>query len=374
MKRIEIDAESRTGRFGAGLTWSEFDAATQAHGLAVTGGRVSHTGIAGLTLGSGSGWLERKCGTTCENLLSAEVVTADGRLLRASAQENPELFWGLKGGGGNFGVVTEFEFRLHPVGPLVYAGMILHPHAAAAEMLRFFRDFMDTAPDEVSGCAIAMLTAPPAEFIPEPARGQRAAGLIVLYVGDPHDGEEALRPLVQWGEPLVTMVQPMSYTALQAISDDANQWGISEYAKIDYLPELPDDAIDAVLTTAADSRSPFSGVFLARLGGALTRTDRNSMALEVPEAKWFYFCEALWWDPAAAEEETAWAHAFKETMRPWAVDKAPANFISADEGQTRLRASYGDHKYQRLVGLKDLYDPNNVFALNPNIEPTKAPK
>ena len=148
MKSVEIDAESRTGRFGAGLTWAEFDAATQVHGLAVTGGRVSHTGIAGLTLGSGSGWLERVCGTTCENLLSAEVVTADGRVLQASAKENAELFWGLKGGGGNFGVVTAFEFRLHPVGPLLYAGMILHPRAAAADLLRFYRGFMATAPDE----------------------------------------------------------------------------------------------------------------------------------------------------------------------------------------------------------------------------------
>ena len=372
MKHVEIEVVSQTGRFGAGLTWAEFDAATQAHGLAVTGGRVSHTGIAGLTLGSGSGWLERVCGTTCENLLSAEVVTADGRVLRASAKENAELFWGLKGGGGNFGVVTEFEFQLHPVGPLVYAGIILHPHAAAAEMLRFYRDFMDASPDEVCGCAIALLTAPPADFIPEPARGQLAAGLIVMYAGDPRDGEEVLRPLLQWGEPWLTMVQPMPYTAVQAITDDANPWGICEYAKIDYLPELPDAAIDALLTKAADTRSPFSGVFLARLGGALTRSDRTTMALDIPDAKWFYFCEALWWDPAAAEAEIAWAHAFKETMRPWAVDKAPANFISADEGQTRLRASYGDHKYERLVALKDTFDPRNVFALNPNIAPTAA--
>ena len=165
MKRVEIDPDARTGRFGAGLTWAELDAATQAHGLAVTGGRVSHTGIAGLTLGSGSGWLERMFGTTCENLLSAEVVTADGRMLRASADENAELFWGLKGGGGNFGVVTEFEFRLHPIGPIVYAGMILHPRAAAPALLRFYRDFMTDAPDEVCG-GFALLTAPPATSSP----------------------------------------------------------------------------------------------------------------------------------------------------------------------------------------------------------------
>lgn len=372
MKRVEIDPDSRTGRFGAGLTWAEFDAATQAHGLAVTGGRVSHTGVAGLTLGSGSGLLERVCGTTCENLLSAEVVTADGRVLRASADENAELFWGLKGGGGNFGVVTEFEFRLHPVGPLVYAGMILHPRAAAPALLRFYRDFMDAAPDEVCG-GFALLNAPPEDFIPEPVRGQAAAGVWVLYAGDPVEGEEVLRPLLEWGDPSLTMVQPMPYTAVQAMVDGANPWGISEYFKIDYLPDLPDEAIDALVSKAAEARSPFTTVVLCPLGGALGRTDRTAMALEVPNAKWFYFCEALWQDPAAAESEIAWAHAFKETMRPWATDKAPANFVTTDEGQTRLRASFGEEKYQRLVLLKDAYDPGNVFALNPNIAPSAAP-
>ena len=368
MKGVQIDAEDRTGRFGAGLTWAEFDSATAAYGLAVTGGRVSHTGVAGLTLGSGSGWLERACGTTCENLLSVQVVTADGRVLRASADENPELFWGLKGGGGNFGVVTEFEFRLHPVGPLVYAGLILHPRAAAADLLRFYRDFMHAAPDEVCG-GFAMLTAPPDDLIPEPARGQLAAGLTLLYAGDPGVGEEVLRPLLDWGDPWLTIVQPMPYPAVQQFSDAANPWGISEYFKVDYLPELPDDAIDALVDKAAEARSPFTAVYLAPLGGALARTDRTSMALAVPDTKWYYFCEALWWDPAAADAEIAWAHAFKDTMRPWALDKAPANFVTADEGEKRLRASFGDDKYERLVAIKTSYDPGNVFALNPNIAP-----
>ena len=171
MKEVAIDVEQRTGRFGAGLTWGELDAATQAHGLAVTGGRVSHTGIAGLTLGSGSGWLERKYGTTCENLIAAEVVTADGRIVRAAADENAELLWGLRGAGGNFGVVTQFEFRLHPVGPIVYAGMILHPRSAAKELTRVYRDFMEHAPDEVGG-GLALLTAPPEDFVPAARQGK----------------------------------------------------------------------------------------------------------------------------------------------------------------------------------------------------------
>jgi FAD/FMN-containing dehydrogenase len=191
MKEVAIDVEQRTGRFGAGLTWGELDAATQAHGLAVTGGRVSHTGIAGLTLGSGSGWLERRYGTTCESLIAAEVVTAGGRIVRAAVDENSELFWGLRGAGGNFGVATQFEFRLHPVGPIVYAGMILHPRSAAKELTRVYRDFMEHAPDEVGG-GLALLTAPPEDFVPERARGKTACALIVMYIGDPDQGEHAL--------------------------------------------------------------------------------------------------------------------------------------------------------------------------------------
>ena len=369
IKHIEIDPSARTGRFGAGLTWAQLDAATQAHGLAVTGGRVSHTGIAGLTLGSGSGWLERMLGTTCENLLSAELVTADGRIVHASADQHAELFWGLKGGGGNFGVVTAFEFRLHPVGPIVYAGMILHPCAAAPALLRFYRDFMADAADEVCG-GCALLTAPPADFIPEPARGQPVAALIVLYAGDPYEGARVLRPLLEWGDPWLTRVQPMPYTAVQAMTDDATPWGINEYFKIDYLPELPDAAIDALINKAAEAGSPHSAVYLSALGGALARTDRTTMALEVPDAKWFYFCEALWSDPADADNEITWARTLMDRMRPWGLDTAPANFISADEVTTRLRASYGAETYQRLTALKDAYDPDNVFALNQNIPPS----
>ena len=372
LKSVEIDVEGRRGRFGAGLTWGELDAATQEHGLAVTGGRVTHTGVAGLTLGSGSGWIDRKYGITCESLISAEVVTADGRVLRASADENTDLFWGLKGGGGNFGVVTEFEFRLHPVGPIVFGGMIMHPRAAAGELLRFYRDFMEQAPDEVGG-GLALLTAPPEDFVPEEARGKPACGLILVYVGDPETGEEALRPLLEWGEPWIKIVQPMPYVAVQQLIDAGNPWGIGEYFKIDYLEDLPDEAIDAALEKAAEIGSPFTQLIFAPLGGAVARTDRSTMALNFPDAKWLYFCLAMWWDRAQAEQETAWARSFMETMRPWAAGKTLPNFISIDEGAERLRASYGDEKFERLVALKDKYDPDNVFALNQNIPPSMPP-
>jgi FAD/FMN-containing dehydrogenase len=371
MKGVEIDVDERTGHFGAGLTWGELDAATQEHGLAVTGGRVTHTGVAGLTLGSGSGWIDRKYGITCDNLISAEVVTADGRVVRASADENPDLLWGLKGGGGNFGVVTEFEFRLHPVGPIVFAGMIMHPREAAKDLMRFYRDFMQQAPEEVCG-GMALLTAPPEEFVPEEARGKPAAGVIVVYLGDPQEGEEALRPLLEWGEPALKMVQPMPYVALQQMIDGGNPWGICEYAKIDYLRELPDEAVDAFVDKVEEVGSPFTQVILARLGGALSRMDQSTMALNQPDAPWFYFCLAMWMDPAEADQHVSWARAFMETMRPWGVDKAPPNFITIDERAGRLRESYGEEKFARLVALKDKYDPDNVFALNQNIPPSNG--
>jgi FAD/FMN-containing dehydrogenase len=372
MKSVQIDAARRTGRFGAGLTWGEFDAATQQHGLALTGGRVSHTGIAGLTLGSGSGWLERKYGVTCESLLSAQVVTADGRVVHASAEENPDLFWGLKGGGGNFGVVTEFEFRLYPVGPLVYAGMILHPRAAAADLARFYRDFIEQAPDEVGG-AFALVTAPPEEFVPERARGKPACGVVLIYAGDPDRGERAFRPLLEWGEPWLTTVEPMPYVGVQRLIDGGHPWGISEYPKTDYLRELPDDAIGAIVDKAAETTSPLTEIVLCPLGGACARTDRAAMALNTPNVPWFYFCLAMWWDPAERHQRVSWGRAFMETMRPWAVDKAPPNFVTEDEGAARLRASYGEKKFTRLVALKDKYDPNNVFSLNHNIPPSGTP-
>ena len=370
MKGVAIDAEGRSGRFGAGLTWGELDAAAAEHGLAVTGGRVTHTGVAGLALGSGSGWLERLLGPSAANLLSAEVVTADGQLLRASADENPDLLWGLKGGGGNFGVVTEFEFRLHPVGPIVFGGLILHPLAAAGDLLRFYRDFMDSAPDEVGG-GFAFATTPPDEHLPEHVRGVPVAMLIVMHAGDPVEGERALRPLLDWGDPLLAMVQPMPYTAIQALIDDSSPWGIKDYFKVDYLPELPDDAIDAACEQAAQRTSPQTVVVFSPLGGAMDRIDKATMALEIPQAKWNYFCLAMWTDDALTQSEIAWSREFAEVMRPWCVGKAPPNFID-DGDHARLRASFGEEKFRRLVELKAKYDPDNVFTLNQNI-PTAVP-
>jgi FAD/FMN-containing dehydrogenase len=369
MKTVAIDLQKRTGRFGAGLTWGELDPATQEHGLAVTGGRVTHTGIAGLTLGSGSGWLERKHGMTGASLLSAQVVTADGRVLCASADENPELLWGLRGGGGNFGVVTEFEFQLHSVGPVLFAGQILHPRSAACELIRFYRDFIGQAPEEVGG-GLAFMTAPPADFVPQEARGKPACGLTVVYVGDPGRGEQVLRPLLDWGKPLVSRVGPMPYTAVQAMTDPRFPWGIGNYSRVDYLLELPDEAAEILAAEADKMRSPFSQMQLSPLGGAMERMDRGAMALNMPHAKWGCFAFATWWERRGRQEHIDWARGLRDAFRPWAADTAPPNFIAADEGPARLRRFYGHEKYKRLVALKDAYDPTNVFALNQNIPPS----
>jgi FAD/FMN-containing dehydrogenase len=224
MKGIHIDVEAATVRAEGGLTWGELDAATQEHGLAVTGGRVSTTGIGGLSLGSGSGWLERKLGFACDNLIKAEVVTADGRQVVASDTENPDLFWALRGGGGNFGVVTAFHFRLHPIGPIVFGGLLMYPAEGGRELFRFWRDFMLAAPDEV-GSGLAFISAPPEEFVPEPVRGQPVIGVVLCYCGDVDDGPKVLAPLLEFGPPALSMVQPMPYVAVQQLLDPANPKG-----------------------------------------------------------------------------------------------------------------------------------------------------
>lgn len=258
MKGVWVDPEARTARAQAGLTWGELDRETQQFGLAVTGGRVTHTGIAGLTLGGGSGWLERKLGFTVDNLISADAVTADGQFVRASEEENEDLFWGIKGGGGNFGVVTSFEYRLHPVGPIVLGGMLMYPAERAGEVLRFYRDFIAEAPDELGG-ACAFVTAPPEPFVPEPVQGSQVFAVVVCYFGSIEEGEEAIRPLKEFEPPAMDMVGPMPYTVLQSLLDPGNPPGLQNYWKAGFLHELPDEAVDTLVKHAQKVTSPLSG-------------------------------------------------------------------------------------------------------------------
>jgi len=365
MKGIKVDPQSRTAVAEGGVNWGEFDAATQAHGLAVTGGRMTTTGIAGLTLGSGSGWLERKLGYTVDNLLGAEVVLADGSVVQASAEENTELFWGLRGGGGNFGIVTSFRFRLHPIGPIVYGGLLGFPRVP--QVLKAYRDFMETAPDDVGGAA-ALITAPSEEIIPPPVRGLPVMAVVVCYTGDPEKGAEAIRPLLDLG-PVLNMVQPMPYTAVQQLLDMGNPPGMQNYWKAEVLPSLPDEAIDALLAAAAQPASPLAAVIIQPAGGAIQRQAEDATAMGWRKAKWVVHILGLWTDASADAENIAWVRRVSEVLKPWAQDGAYLNYLM-DEGEDRVRASFGPH-YGRMVALKDKYDPANVFHLNQNIKPSK---
>jgi FAD/FMN-containing dehydrogenase len=370
MKDISLDAQTRVVRAGSGLTWGELDAATQEHGLAVTGGRVSATGIAGLALGSGSGWLERKLGFTCDNLIEAEVVTADGRQVVASESQNPDLFWGLRGGGGNFGVVTAFHFRLHPVGPIVLGGLLAYPPDMAGDLVRFYRDFMLAAPDEVGG-AVAFITAPDEEFVPEPARGHPVVAVVVCYAGPVEEGEEVMRPLREFGPPALDMVQPMPYVAVQQLIDAANPSGMQNYWTAEFLTELPDEAVDALVGPATRPVSPLSQVVLVPTGGAVARVDDDATAFSQRSAPWNLHVLSIWPDPADTDVNIAQTRAVASAVKPWSTGGAYLNFIG-DEGFSRVQAAYGPEKFARLQALKDVWDPTNLFRHNQNIPPSGA--
>jgi FAD/FMN-containing dehydrogenase len=368
MKGIWVDPVARTARAQAGVTWGEFDRETQQFGLAVTGGRVTHTGISGLTLGSGSGWLERKLGLTADNLLSAEVVTASSEFLKASESENEDLFWGLRGGGGNFGIVTSFEYQLHPVGPIVVGGMLLYPFSKAKELLSFWRDYLETAPDELGG-APGFLTAPPAPFVPEHMKGQLVAALLVCYAGSPEEGEEVVRPLKEFGPPEVDLVQPMPYTVVQALVDPANPPGRRNYWKAENMGELSDEAIDTMVEQAARITSPFSVVLLEPKGRAISRVGEDETALGGRDAAHTIYAFAMWEDPAETDTHIAWAREFMLAMEPFTIPGVSLNF-SSDQNMNKVVGFFGPEKYERLVALKNKYDPTNLFRLNQNVKPT----
>ena len=367
LNRIDVDPEQRIARIEGGARWGAIDAATQEHGLAVTGGRMSDTGIGGLAVGSGSGWLERKFGFTCDNLVKAEVVTADGRQVVASEDENPDLFWGLRGGGGNFGVVTAFHLRVHPVGPIVLGGQLMYPAEMAGDLLRFYRDFILAAPDEVCG-GVAFITAPPEEFVPEPVRGQPVVGVVVLYVGDPAEGEAAFRPLREFGPPGLDMVQPMPYVAVQQMIDAPNPPGRLNYWNADFYSELPDEAIDTFVARATKPVSPFSQVLVMPGGGAIARVPEEATAFVQRDAQFNLHYLSSWEDPAETDRNISWTRDFSGSMKPWASGRQYLNMIG-DEGVNRVESAYGPDKFAKLQELKGKWDPTNLFCHNQNIPP-----
>ena len=359
---VEVDPHRRTARVGGGAIWAQVDEATQAHGLATTGGRVSTTGVAGLTLGGGSGWLERKHGLACDNLLAAELVTADGALVRASATENPDLLWALRGGGGNFGVVTELTLALHELGPEVLAGLAVWPEHRAAEILRRFRDLMRDAPDELS-LAYVHLTVPEDDDLPGHMWGEPAVAVAGMWAGEPADGERALEDLRRGAA--ADLFAPMPYAEFQRALDDPpgyrNHW-TAEQAK-----DLPDEAIDAIVEHCKGKPHGPSQLFLVGWGGAMSRTHRGHSPLTGRDAKFVVHPLALWEDPAQDEQAIAWSRGFRELMAPYATGASYLNFLG-DEGAARVRAAFGE-SHGRLARIKAGWDPRNVFRGNQNIPP-----
>ncbi len=357
MRAVTVDPDARTARAQGGATWSDFDQATGAHGLASTGGAISTTGVAGLTLGGGLGWLMRSYGMACDNLRSVEIVTADGSVRRASTTEHPDLFWALHGGGGNFGVVTEFEFQLHPV-ETVLAGMLVHPAERASEALHFLAEFHQTAPDELA-VFTALMTSPD---------GMPIVAFLCCYNGPVAEGEEALAPLRAFGPPVADLIEPMPYAAWQTALDAGFPHGMQVYWRSDFITELSDAAIQTLVEQYGKITSPQSALLLEEFGGAVRRVGAEETAFVSRHADFNLAIIGIWPDPSESERHIAWARGVHAAMKPY-THGTYVNYLG-EEGQDRVRAAYGDAVYNRLVAVKNAYDPKNLFHVNQNIQPT----
>jgi FAD/FMN-containing dehydrogenase len=368
MKGIRVDPLARTARAQSGVLWGELDRETQLFGLATVGGVVTHTGIAGLTLGGGIGWLMRKYGATVDNLLSVDLVTAEGELLTVSESENPGLFWGVRGGGGNFGIVTSFEYRLHPVGPLVLAGPVFYPLERARQVLRLYREFAATAPDELT-TIVNLREAPPVAFLPEELHGKPIVMVGACYAGAPEEGIDVVRPLKELGRPIVDLLEPRRYVELQSMFDASVPHGWHYYWRSVELPPLSDGAIETLIGHAATITSPRSYCIVFQLGGALARVPEHATAFNQRRAAHNLNINAVWTEPdPGCEQHIAWARNFFDAIRPQASHGVYVNFLG-DEGPERVRHAYGDANYERLVELKRSYDPTNFFHRNQNVNP-----
>lgn len=370
MKSIRVDPNARTARAAGGVLWAEFDRATQPFGLATTGGIISHTGIGGLTLGGGLGHLMRRHGLTVDNLLAVDLVTADGGQLHVSAATEPELFWGLRGGGGNFGIATAFEYQLHPVGPMVLGGPIFWPLDEAPRVLRFLRAFAPAAPDEL-GITIGVAPAPPMPFLPPAQFGKPMAGLILVWTGDLAEGERVIAPLRAIGAPAADGVRPTPYLALQSMLDGGAPHGRHYYWKAHRLPTLSDEVIDIVLARMRSTTSPFAQMNGWAVGGAVSRIGADATAVGEREVG-FEISITVGWPPSDlnGERHKAWVREGWEALKPYSSG-VYANFIS-DEGAAGVEAAYGT-RLHRLTALKDRYDPTNFFRMNANIVPGRRP-
>ena len=363
MRDVEVDAERRVARVGGGAIWADVDRATQEYGLATTGGRVSTTGVAGLTMGGGSGWLERKHGLACDNLLAAQLVTADGRIVRAAADENPELLWALRGGGANFGVVTSLELRLHPLGPEVLGGLVLHPAARGRELLRLFRDLMLKAPEEL-GLAFAYVTAPDEEDIPAALRGEPAVLVAGMYAGPVVEGEEALAELRAFGPPAADYFEATTYAEFNSSLDDPP--GYRNYWTAEHVGELSDEAIEAIAHRSEQIPASPSQLFIVPWGGAVARVDPASSPLAGRGTAFIVHPLLLWEDAADDERMMSLGRAYRDDLAPYSSGVAYLNFLG-DEGGDRVRAGFGEGDHERLAQIKASWDPDGVFQGNQSL-------
>jgi hypothetical protein len=371
MRAVSVDPASRTARVQGGALWGDVDHETQTHGLATTGGIVGHTGVGGLTLGGGIGWLMRKHGLTIDNLLAAEVVTADGSIVRASADENPDLFWALRGGGGNFGVVTSFQFALHPVGPTVTAGPVFWAADDTAEVLCFYRDFVSEIPDEL-GTVIRLGTIPPLPVIPEDLHWRPAIAVACCYAGAIDEGQRAVQALREFGSPLIDLIAPTSYVDHQRGLDDTVPHGWHYYWKSTNLAELSNDVIRVIAEHAYTANSPRTYAAMFHFGGAVARVPHDATAYAGRDFPHNIIIDGTWLPEESQElgpAETAWAQEFLEALQPHRAASVYVNFIDADEDTNRVREAYDDESYRRLAEVKAKYDPDNAFHINQNIRP-----
>ncbi|GAA1181646.1 FAD-binding oxidoreductase [Pseudonocardia alaniniphila] len=371
MRAVWVDPTGRTARVQGGALWGDVDHETQSHGLATTGGIVGHTGVAGLTLGGGIGFLMRAHGLTVDNLLAAEVVTAEGGIVRASADEHPDLFWALRGGGGNFGVVSSFLFALHPVGPTVMAGPVFWAADDTTDVLRFYRDFVADAPDEL-GSVVRLGTVPPLPVVPEDLHWRPAIAVACCHAGAVEDGERAVRALREFGTPLVDLLAPTTYAAFQGGLDDTVRHGWHYYWKATDLAGLSDDTVAVIADHAYAAGSPRSYSAMFHMGGAVARVPLDATAYAGRGVAHNIIIDAVWLPDESGEHaaaETAWARRFLQALQPHRAGSVYVNFLDSDDGTSRIREAYGDHTYRRLADVKAKYDPDNAFHHNKNIHP-----
>ena len=367
MRNVRVDPNARRAFVGPGAVWGDVDHEAQQFGLATTGGLVSTTGVAGFTLGGGIGWLMRQYGLACDNLVGADVVTADGRLVHASADENADLFWGLRGGGGNFGIVTSFELAVHPVGPEVYAGPLFLPGDAAGDLLRFYRDWAPTAPDAIT-TAISLASAPPLPVIPEEWHGKKVAIAIAVCAGPVADGEALVRELRTIAEPVADLIHPMPYQFIQGLLDPLWPKGINAYFKATNLAGLSDETIDSLVALHQNTPGPQAEIHVHQMGGAVARVGQGDTAF--PERLMPYVLNAVTGTPEEAllGAHTEWARTVIASTKADQTGRAYVNFLGDADGGAE--EAYGQETYARLVALKERYDPTNVFHLNQNIAPS----